>query len=104
MRNSIGVSRMGWGSQRASKRALACLAVFGAGGIAGLVAGFSADPVQTSELAPELSPAEIVAMRFPGNPNRIAPKPIVPSPAATAPSPAPTGYVLASADSQVSGL
>jgi hypothetical protein len=88
---------MGWLSRRASKRALACLAVFGVGGIAGLVAGFSSDPVQTSEL----SPAEIVAMRFPG---RVAPSPVVtlPSPATTGPAPASTGYgstgyVLASA-------
>jgi hypothetical protein len=71
------------------------LAVFGVGGIAGLVAGFSPDPVQTSEL----SPAEIVAMRFPGRPSRVAPSPVVtlPSPAATASSSASTGYVLASA-------
>jgi hypothetical protein len=97
---------MGWVSQRASKRALACLAVFGVSGIAGLVAGFSSDSVQTAELTSELSPAEVVAMRFPGNRDRLAPMPIPASPVATAPSPAPTGYVLASADTDLvtSGL
>jgi len=97
---------MGWLSQRASKRALACLAVFGVGGIAGLLAGFSADPVQTSEL----SPAEIVALRFPGGgSSQIASNHIVvrPAPAETDPSSVPTGYVLASAaetDPQASSL
>jgi hypothetical protein len=106
MRNSIvGVSGMGWLSQRASKRALACLAVIGAGGIAGLVAGFSADPVQTSEL----SPAEIVAMRFPDGASRMASNHIAVLPARTVvdPAPAPAGYVLASAgeeDPQTSSL
>jgi hypothetical protein len=103
MRKSIGVSGMGWLSQRASKRALACLAVFGVGGVAGLLAGFSTNPVQTSELSSELSPAEIVAMRFPGHPNRVAQSPVAasPSPAtasSTAPSAVSSGYVLASAD------
>jgi hypothetical protein len=105
MRNSIGVSGMGWPSQRASKRGFACLAVLGVGGIAGLLAGFSADPVQTSEL----SPAEIVALRFPGGAGRIASNHIAsnyiapdyisvsPAPAETNPSPPPTGYILASA-------
>jgi hypothetical protein len=85
---------MGWLSQRASKRALACLAVVGVGGIAGLVAGLSADPVQTSEL----SPAEIVALRFPGGSSRIATNRISlpPVPVATDPTPAPAGYALAS--------
>jgi hypothetical protein len=97
MRNSIvGVSGMGWLSRRASKRALAGLAVVGAGAIAGLVAGFSADPVQTSEL----SPAEIVALRFPGGSTRIAASQLALLPAAPAAvvesAPAPTGYVLAS--------
>src|ERR1700681_3181749 len=95
MRNSIGVAGMGWRSQRASKRILACLAVFGVGGSAGLLAGFSADPVQTSEL----SPAEIVALRFPGDSNRLASNHIVRSaaPVGIESSPAPAGYVLASA-------
>jgi hypothetical protein len=94
MRNSIvGVSGMGWLSQRASKRALACLAVVGAGGLAGLVVGFSADPVQTSEL----SPAEIVALRFPGGSTRIAADHLaLPAPAVVDFAPAPAGYVLAS--------
>jgi hypothetical protein len=94
MRNSIvGVSGMGWLSQRASKRALACLAVVGAGGLAGLVVGFSADPVQTSEL----SPAEIVALRFPGGSTRIvADQLALPAPAVVDSAPAPAGYVLAS--------
>jgi hypothetical protein len=99
MRNStIGVSGMGWRSQRASKRLLACLAVFGVGGIAGLLAGFSADPVRTSEL----SPAEIVALRFPGDSGRMAANPIaaVPVHRGIDPSPAPAGYVLASAGSE----
>jgi hypothetical protein len=95
MRNSIGVAGMGWRSRRASKRILACLAVFGVGGGAGLLAGFSADPVQTSEL----SPAEIVALRFPGDSNRIASNHIVRSaaPVGIESSPAPAGYVPASA-------
>jgi hypothetical protein len=101
----VGVSGMGWPSQRASKRALACLAVFGVGGIAGLLAGFSADPVQTLEL----SPAEIVALRFPGGPSQIASNHVAlpPAPAGTDPDPAPAGYVLASAgetDLQASSL
>src|SRR5438445_11716179 len=98
MRKSfVGVSGMGWLSQRTSKRAVGCLAVIGAGGIAGLLAGFSADPVQTSEL----SPAEIVALRFPGGASRIASNRIYvpPAPAAIDPSPGPVGagYALASA-------
>jgi hypothetical protein len=86
---------MGWRSQRASKRALTCVAVVGVGSLAGLVAAFSADPVQTSEL----SPAEIVAMRFPGGASRIVSNPVAPSsvPAVIDASPAPAGYVLASA-------
>jgi hypothetical protein len=105
MRNSIGVAGMGWRSQRASKRILACLAVFGVGGSAGLLAGFSADPVQTSEL----SPAEIVALRFPGDSSRIASNHIVRSaaPVGIDSSPTPAGYVLASAgegDPQASSL
>jgi hypothetical protein len=115
MRNSIvGVLGMGWRrSQRASKRALACFAVLGVGGIAGLAAGFSADSGATSEP----SPAEIVALRFPGGASRIAAIHIAPipiasnavaapsAPAEPDPSPGPTGYMLASADeSQVSSL
>jgi hypothetical protein len=105
MRNSIGVAGMGWRSQRASKRILACLAVFGVGGSAGLLAGFSADPVQTSEL----SPAEIVALRFPGDSSRIGSNHIVRSaaPVGIDSSPTPAGYVLASAgegDPQASSL
>jgi hypothetical protein len=86
---------MGWLSQRASKRVLACLAVFGVGGIGGLLAGFSVDPVQTSEL----SPAEIVALRFPGDSNRIASNQVARLPVSVAvdSSPGPAGYVLASA-------
>src|ERR1700681_183104 len=111
MRKSIvGVSGMGWLSRRASKRFLACLAVLGVGGIAGVLAGFSADPVQTSEL----SPAEIVALRFPGDSARgdsirIASNhsATLPAPAGIDLSPAPAGYVLASAgeeDPQASSL
>jgi hypothetical protein len=84
---------MGWQSQRAGKRVLACLAVLGAGGIAGLLAGFSAEPAQTSEP----SPAEVVALRFPGGSRVIASNRV----AAEAPS---AGYALASVepDPQVS--
>jgi hypothetical protein len=113
----VGVSGMGWRSGRARKRALACIAVLGAGGIAGLAAGLSADPVQTSEL----SPAEIVALRFPGGASRmasihasihIAPIPIASNHSAapttsaeTEAAPAPAGYMLASAaESDVSSL
>jgi hypothetical protein len=95
MGNSIvGVSGMGWLSRRASKRALACMAVVGAGAIAGVVAGFSADPVKTSEL----SPAEIVALRFPGGSTRMAANhaAVPAAPAEVDSTPAPTGYVLAS--------
>jgi hypothetical protein len=104
---------MGWRSGRASKRALACIAVLGVGGIAGLMAGFSVDPVQTSEL----SPAEIVALRFPGGASRIASIHIAPIPIASGDSAAPSasaeteaapaaaGYMLASAaESDASSL
>jgi hypothetical protein len=86
---------MGWRSQRASKRALTCVAVVGVGSLAGLVAAFSADPLQTSEL----SPAEIVALRFPGGASRIVSNAVAPAsvPAVIDASPAPAGYVLASA-------
>jgi hypothetical protein len=86
---------MGWQSQRAGKRVLACLAVLGAGGIAGLLAGFSAEPAQTLEP----SPAEVVALRFPGGSRVIAASRV----AAEAPS---AGYALASVepDPQVSSL
>jgi hypothetical protein len=105
--SSSGVSGMGL-SQRGSRRALACLAVLGAGAIAGVLAGLRADPVRTSEL----SPAQIVALRFPGGvagaiaPSRIASSPMAATPAAIDSSPADaTGYVLASAESaQVSSL
>jgi len=83
---------MGWLSQRASKRVLACLAVLGVGGIVGLLAGFSADADQTAEL----SPAEVVAMRFPGGSSRVAFNQVAPAPAEAESSPAPAGYVLAS--------
>jgi hypothetical protein len=109
----VGVSGMGWRSRRANERVLACLAIFGVGGIAGLVAAVSAGPLQTSEP----SPAEIVALRFPGAASRttaihIASGAIVsddsarPSaPAETGPSPAAGGYLLASAaESDASSL
>src|ERR1019366_6022982 len=103
MGNSIGVSGMGWRFQRASKRALACVAVIGVGSLGGLGTAFSADPVQTSEL----SPAAIVAMRFPGGASRIVSNPVAPSsvPAVVDASPAPAGYILASArEDDVSSL
>ena len=70
-----------------------CLAVFGVGGIAGLLAGFGADSGADASDAGGLSPAEIVAMRF-----RAATPSAHESPAGvTAPS-EPIAYVLASAD------
>jgi hypothetical protein len=107
----VGVSGMGWRSRRANKRVLACLAIFGVGGIAGLVAAVSAGPVQTSEP----SPAEIVALRFPGAAGRTTAIRIASSasddtaqpsaPAETGPSPAAGGYMLASAaESDASSL
>jgi hypothetical protein len=86
------------------------LAVFGVGSAAGVLAGFSADPVRTSEL----SPAQIVAQRFPSDvsgqmaPSRIASSRVAATPAPAAIDPASssaTGYVLASAESaQVANL
>ena len=86
---------MGWLSQRASKRVLACLAVIGAGGSAGLLVGMSAEPVQTSEL----SAAQIVAMRFPGDSRPTDASPVAPAASGG-------GYVLASVepDSGISSL
>src|SRR5215469_3713371 len=83
----VGVSR------RASKRVLMCLAVFGVGGIAGLLAGFGADPGVDASDAGGLSPAEIVAMRFPAATPAADESPG----GVTAPS-EPIAYVLASAD------
>src|SRR5580704_3876029 len=115
MRNSmVGESGMGWRSRRANKRVLACLAVFGVGGVAGLAAAVSAGPVQP----PELSAAEIVALRFPGAANasrtdasRTTAVHIAgaiaanDTPAETGPSPAASGYMLASAqESDASSL
>ena len=102
MGHSIGVSGMGWRSQRASKRLLACVAVVGVGSLAGLVVALSADPAQTSGQAAELSPAEIVAIRFPGGASRlgsnsIAAAPARSAPAVTDPAPESAGYILASA-------
>jgi hypothetical protein len=97
MGHSIGVSGMGWRSQRASKRLLACVAVVGVGSLAGLVVALSADPAQTSGQAAELSPAEIVAIRFPGGASRLASNSI-PAPSAPADAaPESAGYILASA-------
>src|SRR3978361_2376401 len=84
----VGESGMGWLSQRASKRVLACLAVIGAGGSAGLLVGMSAEPVQTSEL----SAAQIVALRFPGDSRPTDATPVAPAAASGG------GYVLASAE------
>lgn len=82
---------MGRRSRRAGRQALAWATVFAVGGLAGLLAGFGTDPIDSSEL----SPAEIVALRFEGADARDnAP-----------PAAEPTGFVLASADSQeFSGL
>ena len=84
---------MGGVSRRASKRAFMCLAVFGVGGIAGLLAGFGADPSADASDAGGLSPAEIVAMRFPP----ATPAANDSAGGVTAPS-EPIAYVLASAD------
>ncbi|MGZ5850540.1 MAG: hypothetical protein ACXWJN_08145, partial [Methyloceanibacter sp.] len=86
---------MGWLSQRARGRVLACLAVVGAGGSAGLMVGMSAEPVQTSEI----SPAQIVAMRFPGDSRAT-------DASRVAPAASGRGYVLASVepDLEVSSL
>jgi hypothetical protein len=90
------------------------VAVLGVGGLAGLVAALSADPVSTSGQASELSPAEIVAIRFPGGASRLVSNPVTaPSaparsaparsaparsaPAVTEAAPEPAGYILASA-------
>jgi hypothetical protein len=95
---------MGWRFQRASKRLLVCAAVVGVGSLAGLVAALSADPVQTSGQTSELSPAEVVAIRFPGGASRRVSNSIAPpsAPASSAPAvldaaPEPAGYILASA-------
>jgi hypothetical protein len=94
---------MGWRSQRASRRALACIAVFSVGGVSGLLAGFSSDAVPT----PELSAAEIVALRFPDDSARMASGSIAlsPAPAGIDAPPTPARYVLASAgEENVSSL
>ncbi len=78
---------MGWLSQRASRRVLACLAVVGAAGLAGLLAGIGAEPVQTSEI----SAAQIVAMRFPRDSRQADANP-------GAPAASGGGYVLASVE------
>src|SRR5580692_2609088 len=102
MGNSIGESGMGWRFQRASKRLLVCAAVVGVGSLAGLVAALSADPVQTAGQTSELSPAEVVAIRFPGGATRHVSNSIAAAPARSAPAvmdaaPEPAGYILASA-------
>ena len=81
---------MGRLTRRASKRALLCLAVVGVGVSAGLLAGLGADPIDT----PELSPAEIVAMRF------ASAAALFPDREGDATAVEPSGYVLASADEQ----
>jgi len=82
---------MGRLSRRTSKRALVCLAVCSVGSVAGLLAGFGADPIDT----PELSPAEIVAMRFPA-----AAVPTADDQSDATARAESAGYVLASADDQ----
>ncbi len=77
-------------SRRATRQALACLGVVCVGGIAGLLAGFGADPIG----APGLSPAEIVAMRFPAAPAAAA----VDERDDAGPAAQSSGFVLASAD------
>jgi len=98
---------MGWRFQRASKRLLVCAAVVGVGSLAGLVAALSADPVQTAGQTSELSPAEVVAIRFPGGASRHVSSSVAASstPARSAPAvldaaPEPAGYTLASASTE----
>lgn len=89
-----GVWGMGRPSQRAIKRVLACSAVVGVGVVAGLLAGFGADSAETSGL----SPAQIVALRFPADVSLAVDDPV--DAAATEPQSPASGYVLASADAQ----
>jgi hypothetical protein len=69
---------MGWSSHRASRRGLAYVAILGVGGLGGLVAGFNGDTVpgisvqnasvaKASVVAENLTPAEVVALRFPAD-------------------------------------
>ena len=76
---------MGLRSQRTGKRLSTFLVVCGAGVIAGWLASLSADPARTAApSSSELSPAQIVAMRFQPDAHPVAA------------SSAPAGYVLAS--------
>ena len=71
------------GRPPARERALAGLGIIGIIGIASLVGGWSVSPVETSEI----SPADIVALRFPSNWNDDE----------STPSSPPAAYALASA-------
>jgi hypothetical protein len=96
---------MQWTAGAARKRGWICFSIVGAGGIAGLMAGSDPSAAQTKEL----TPAQVVAHRFPPAWNNVTPT-LVP-PVTTAikqqiPSlfdPNPT-YALAAADSHPTGL
>ncbi len=87
-----------WLAEGARKRAWACFVVVGAGSVAGLLAGSAPGEAQTKEL----SPAQVVALRFPSAWHNAPARPAIP--VTTVPKqhlfdPNPT-YALASADSQ----
>jgi hypothetical protein len=87
-----------WLAESARKRAWACFVAVGAGSVAGLLAGSGPTLAQTKEL----SPAQVVAQRFPAAWHSAMPR--SPNPVTTVPKqhlfdPNPT-YALASADSQ----
>jgi hypothetical protein len=96
---------MQWMAGAAWKRVWVCFTIVSAGGIAGLVAA-GTDP--TAAQTTEMTPAQVVAHRFPPAWNNLAPTlaPPVTTVAKQIPSlfdPNPT-YALASADSRPAGL
>jgi hypothetical protein len=87
-----------WLAESARKRAWACFVAVGAGSVAGLLTGSGPGLAQTKDL----SPAQVVAQRFPAAWHTATPR--SPNPVTTVPKqslfdPNPT-YALASADSQ----
>jgi hypothetical protein len=84
--------------RRTSKRALAGLAALGVIGIAGLVAGWGASPVEPIALAP----ADVVALRFPADWNDD--DDTATTPAATLPAIPSGSYALASAGERDAAL
>jgi hypothetical protein len=81
----IGVASMQGRTAGVRQRAQAFVAVFGVGGIIAIAAGWGANPAQSAEL----SPAQIVAMRFPAGwataPAKTAPGAVRQTPAQQAP-------------------